>query len=422
MLPPNRNQQGDSPVRRRIHVESIQNPVTPEQLGIIREDHARRSTPVIEPDNSEEAPTNFNPRQDFVSRQRPNPNPPNRNKSEVSMEDVAAAFAKAGQPVRFNNPINKTNKANNLPLNELPDDDLPSPDEIMNEYRIHQSISDNPLAFREALPSNEVFYQHPALELRPFEVPEYAKLYRARSENDEGILVDTVDAVCSIDVRNLTVKDFRYLLYKLRTNSSLKAPYKLSYTSAYGNRCEYTLNNTNLDVKVLESTAEEYAGWQAQGLTMPTLRDIEEYNAMSKRLGKEGEFLWSRAKYVKGRNVVDKINNLQKMPPDFLFTEIEQFAAKFEAYGVTESVQLLDNKFEPKAALQKLRDDLAKIDSILENQSVAAVLADSLFTQRGVLVDDINRIERELQTTGEAAPKRETITFSIEIADFFPTL
>jgi hypothetical protein len=434
MLPPNRNRAApddNAPPRRRITVHTSNEPVTPEQLGSVREQHARR---IIQPNlpppqpqpRATPTPTNFDPRADFTRQQvnnspRQPPRPSSTDNNETTMEDVAAAFARAGQPVSFRKSPPASTPAANLSPTQLADN-LPSPDDVMHSYRIEKSLGGNPLSFREALPSNEVFYQHSALELRPFEVPEYAKLYRAREENDEGILFDTVDTVCSVDVRDLTIKDFRYLLYKLRINSSLKAPYKLSYTSAYGNRCEYTVNNTNLAVKVLEETAEEYAEWQAQGLTMPTLRDIEEYNGLNKRLGKEGEFLWSRAKYITGRNVEDKIAKLQKLPPDFLFTEIEQFAAKFEAYGVTESVQLQDNKFVPQEALQKLRLELARIDSILENQSVAVALANSLFAQRGVLTDDINRIEHELTTTGEAAPRSETITFSIEIADFFPTL
>lgn len=378
--------------------------------------------------NTEDNVNKFNPQQ--FSKLRLPPAPIKDKTAAIpektfTIEDIAAAFARAGQPApKMRNiaepPINK-------PAAEIPDA-IPTEHDQLTNNRITTALpNDNPFASREILPSNSVFYDYPALSLAPLDVPQYARLYKARRENDESGLIDVVNAACSIDVRDLTVKDFRYLLYKLRTMSSLKAPYKLSYTSAYGNRNDFTVTSTNLQVGILQAKAAEYEDYLLRGFIMPTLRDQEEFNSLQRSLAIEGEFYWGYAKYVAGSDVKDKIANLQTLPLRLgilaadLFAEIDLFAKKFEDYGVTESVELLDKQFKAEPALIKLRADVANIDNML-NGTLEAGFVNSLITRREDLTTDITRIETELANKGEAAPKRETIEFSIAIADFFPAV
>jgi hypothetical protein len=410
MQPPQSQNNSERP-HRRVQVNTRNESLAPEQVEALR---AQRATQLTNSDLTEDntEPRRFDPR--TSTRPVINPTKPN-------LDDVAAAFAAAGQPMQVKKVITNNSGGSNPP--EFTRNRVVAPEVALNNPRIEQPISGNPLSFRAVLPSNEVFYQHQQLELRPLEVPEYAKLYRARAENDESLLIDTIDAVCSIDVRNLTPKDFRYLMYQIRINSALKSPYELSYTSIYGNRCKFTVNNTTLTTKVLDATPEEYAEWQTKGLAMPTVRDLEEYNIIKSRLiGAEGEFLWSKAKYLRdGKNVEDKIRRLKAIPPNFIFEEIEQFAKRFEDYGVIESVQLEDNQFNPELALSKLHTDLRLLERSLHNQSLSPTTVELMLERQTNLLAEINRLSAAIDA-GEAAPLRETIPFSIEIADFFPTI
>lgn len=393
------SESGDTPQRRRINVTT--------QVGEIP------------------AGGRFNPQQ--FSRERTTPKP-------ASMEDLAAAFAKAGQPApQIRSAPDNTKRSGqaikNTEIPEPPDPILSEREELTNVRVTGQIDSDNPFATREALPSNEIFYKYPELILAPLEVPQYAQLYKARKENDESALIDVIGAATNIDIRDLTVKDFRYLMYKLRIISSVRAPYKLSYTSIYGNRNEFSINTTNLSVKILQDvTAEEYESYLERGFTMPTMRDQEEFNGLQRRLGNTGEFLWSHAKYIAGSDVNNKITNLRELPKKLgilaadLFADIDYFANKFENYGVTESVDLTDKHFNASKAIEKLSTEIANTDQLLINQTLSVALVNNLVNRRKELVDDMARIEAEIANTGEAAPKRETIEFSIEIADFFPVI
>jgi len=410
-----------NPERRRIRVQHS-GVINPAELAQVRQDHA--------------ASLNNPPREN--PNQAPVDNPPEPRALDIS--ELQAAFAKAGQAApKFNRPTAPETAREKLPTAreellsstaETPVSELPSSGNSLqtatelHQHRVNGNIAPGRFTVREILPSNGVFYNYPELAIRPLSVPDYAKLYRARAETDETLFIDTIaGCVSGVDVRDLSLKDFRYLLYKIRLISTLKSPYQLSYTSMYGNRCTYTVTSTSLDVKILAATAEEYQAWQQRGFNIPTLRDYEEYNSMAVKLSQEDDWLWSRAKYIQGSSVEDKIRRLkQEFDPDILFTDLEEFVRKFEEYGVTESVELADNKFNAQEALKKLREDLRRIDLVLEAPTLPPATADGLLTRRSDVAEEIRRLETELANTGEATPKRETITFSLEIADFFPVL
>lgn len=366
----------------------------------------------------------------------PTPNAPQNNPREnpqaASVEDVVGALRRAGQKaaiIRDNAESARSGQVLQQAQTEQERIELPeqiAPPQRQNNLRVLEPIDPNdPFASRESLPSNGVFYHIDDLTIAPLSVPAYAMLYKARRENNESGLIDVLCSACNVDLRELSLRDFRYLMYKIRILSSLKAPYNLTYTSLYGNRNSFSINDT-MAVKLLEVDPEEYTRAQARGLVIPSLRDFEEFNSQRERLGDEGDFYWPRAQYCQGDSVEEKIHTLKTRsrqlgirPADFL-VEIDEFAAKFDDYGVIESVELADKLFEPQKAIEYFTNLLSDLDSILLSGAIDAGRFEQLTERRDSLRTELQRIQTELSNTGEAAPMRETILFSIEIADFFP--
>jgi hypothetical protein len=436
-------------VRRRMQVNTPTTVITPGQVAAHRHAHAAEvmaEMDITRADTEASAISTFNPRDinriTPPNRQMPPPipnpipapttQPAPPDAQEKTMEDVMAAFAKAGQKATI---ISGPNRPVNPPIN--PEEDLgttiAAPEELTDEIglrnvRVEGAIEDTAEnSFRVDLPSNGVFYNFNSIMVRPFDVPELAKLYRARQQRSQTLLIDCVALVCEgIDVRDLTPRDFRYILYQLRINSFLRSPYRLTFTSFYGNRNEFTITESNLDVKLLQASPEEYAEWQARGLSMFTVRDQEEYDNSRQRLGEDAEFYWSRAKYCPGANVAEKIKSFHKICKehgiDFMFHEIEQFNRKFEDYGVTETVELTDQHFNAQVALERLNAEILATGSLLRDTTLAVSVADAALERINLLQTEVNRINQEILTSGEATPRRETIEFSIEVADFFPSI
>jgi len=438
-------------VRRRVQVSQSPTTISPNQVAAHRQAHAAEVMAELGGEGMDieaVAPaTTFNPRQ--INQPPPtNPNrivpqvrqippntppPPTMQTPTKTMDDVMAAFAKAGQKATIisdapNKPVNPEIERDDLNNTTAVPEGAGLADAHLNNLRVDEpfdNIDSN--SFRVDLPSNGVFYDSGAIQIRPFDVPELAKLYRARQQRSQTLLIDCVDSVCDgIDVRNLTPRDFRYILYQLRINSFLRSPYRLSFTSFYGNRNEFTITESNLDVKLLQATQEEYDEWRERGLVMFTVRDQEEYDNSRQKLGEDAEFYWSRAKYCPGNNVADKIKNFRKICKehgiDFMFHEVEEFNRKFEDYGVTETVELSDQHFDAKVALERLNAEVMATGALLRDTTLAVSVADAALERINLLQTDINRINTEILTSGEATPRRETIEFSIEVADFFPSI
>ena len=271
-------------------------------------------------------------------------------------------------------------------------------------------------------PSNCLFYDYNDFFIRPFIMQDFFKIYQGNTQKRDDIIVDTVDGTVSIDVWDLTAKDFRYLMYWQRLNSYTRNPYDLNWTSFYGNRNKITISKSTLKIKELQATREEYQQWLARGFKMPTMRDLNEYDLLEKDLDALDKFKWIRAKYLKGASVREKLDRADQISPDEFFIDVAEFVKLFEDYGVTEYAEATDAKFEGKAALATLDEYLRQNKTVVEignvNDAELPVLLDRIIK----IEDEIKRINTKISNLGEATPMRETVTFSINVTDFFPLL
>jgi hypothetical protein len=401
--------------RPRVIVTSHHTPVSQGEVASIRQQHARQITSGDDAEMFEDnAPIQFNPRKMGASP-IPEMEMP-QGKPTATMEDVTAAFARAGQKM-------KVEPQRRPRINPTPQVQESPPEVEFNTHRVTKPIGKIEDGYRVFLPSNNIFYEYPDLEMRQFDVPDLAVLFRAREEQDETLLIDAVAGTASVDVRDLTPADFRYLLYQHRLHDYLAHPYELTYTSFYGNRNTVTITKTNLRINMLKATKEEYAEALAKGLCIMTVRDQEEFNSLKPTLGPDADFYWSYAKHLQGETVRDKIDKIKskKVTPDFLFGEVVPFGKKFDDYGVIETIEIQDEKFDAEKAIAKLATEITEATAVLNNSAISVAVADRIFARIGVMQTELDRINTELQT-GEAAPKSETISFSIEIADFFPVI
>ena len=287
--------------------------------------------------------------------------------------------------------------------------------------RITNSVEKNlgKHAERVTFPSNGIFYPFTDATTRTFDVPDFAKIYKANTAKKDYMIIDIISNCLSVDARDLTQKDFRYLMYYQRINSFVRNPYKLTWQSFYGNENVITINNSTLDIVELDASREEYNEWLERGFCMPTVRDLEEFDNCKKDLDDEQLFYWTRAKYLRGENLAEKIAIAQTLDPDTFFVDTDAFVSKFEKYGVTEYIEVADEKFEAKKALEKLKAYVTENSQILSNQALSANLAEQILARLTATHEEIKRIEDSISNTGEAAPQRETISFSITLTDFF---
>jgi hypothetical protein len=75
------------------------------------------------------------------------------------------------------------------------------------------------------LPSNFYFYPFDTLSIRPFELAELKKIWRAYTQKEFKAIVEAINACIDQDAQLLTEDDFRFLMYWQRTNSYKSSTY-----------------------------------------------------------------------------------------------------------------------------------------------------------------------------------------------------
>jgi hypothetical protein len=346
-----------------------------------------------------------------------------------SLESIAKIFADAGQPFTVSEKHDPSAKKVPQPLKaRAPVVSQPDPIEEKTETetaksfdpRITSEIDQNlgEHAERLQLASNCIFYNFTDVTVRPFGLPDFTKIEKANRTKNETMIIDIVSGALDVDARDLTQKDFRNLMYHLRIVSFVRNPYRLSWTSIYGNVNVITLNKTTLKIKELNATREEYQEWVARGFCMPTMRDLEEYDGLEDSLDEDDKTRWIRAKYLVGNGFREKMARSHTLTPDEYYVDIKEFAQKFEDYGVIEYAEATDQHFNAEAALETLQGYLTTTEAMLqiyhgEEEQVEWNLK---------LIGLREEIARIASNPGEAAPKRETVEFSISLTDFFSVL
>jgi hypothetical protein len=279
---------------------------------------------------------------------------------------------------------------------------------------------------RLGIPSTCIPYDFADINFRKFDPFDLAKLHRARVEQSDPLMLDVLDGTIDQDARDLSVGDFNFLMYRQRLDSYLHSPFKINYKSRYGNDCEVILNDSNLKIIKLEMSQEEYDDWKAQGLVIPTMRDWE--LAQVNKLDVEQTWLWGRAQYLyvpltgdpKQNLFEEKITLLQENGTEGL-ERIRDYSERIK-HGVEETVDVTDNKFEPKTAIEYLRQRSTELRQAAEVFSSADIAVMQLIVQSNELSDEADLIEATIAKNETYKPRGEQIPLSIDLLSFFPQI
>lgn len=290
---------------------------------------------------------------------------------------------------------------------------------------------------RIELPSHFLPYEHNDLLIRPLNIKDIGTLYKATQSGSFSILVDVIGNCIksNLDVRDLTMGDFRYLMYWLRLNSYNSSPFEFPWVSRYGNKNIHVVKQSNLDIieiKMSETEYEEYTS--SYDIRIPTIRDTE--ITMGDDVSDEDEFLLMRAQYLReGKTPQEKVDLLQTMGIDVL-EAIRQFNEK-TTHGINESVSVIDTNFIPSKAVSYLRKEAEKLAREINVTNLSQVdpqIYQQAMEQYDGMIAEAEEIEsllnkrKELKDRGldpsvvSIQPKEEKIDISINLTRFFPNI
>jgi hypothetical protein len=244
-------------------------------------------------------------------------------------------------------------------------------------------------------------------------------LNRARkSGNNFSVLADVFDATIDQNIRLLCGPDFQYVLYWHRLNSFSKTPFRMYYTTKYGNRNEYTINKSNLKVEPLKLDEEEFQNLVSQNpFQIPTVSDAE--ILLTGKLTEDQYWAFERAQYLApdtslplSKQSQDRIARLEAGGIEML-ENIREFREKVGNFGVVEKVWITDYKFNPETYLANLRKSLDEVKK--QDNELSQEVADGLEKELLAL--------EEKYTSGQAiGPEEEEVTMNFSAWDMFPEL
>lgn len=283
---------------------------------------------------------------------------------------------------------------------------------------------------RQDFPSRHRSYGDGDIFVRPMNITNLSHLSAAANKQNFTMYIDALAPCISMDIRDLTPPDFTFFLYWLRRNTFPRTPMRITWTSKYGNQCEYRVEQSDLEIIELGLSEKEYASWVERGICLPTVRDMELLN--TENIPEEDRWRIELAQYIytEDKNpktyLRSKLNKLEEMGPEG-YLLIQEFA-KLITHGVVESVKVRDNKFEPTEAISYLTrtaDDLENAASQLiangfEQGQEVQLLA--LTQHISSLREDATKIQTALDNEEPYMPDEEVIALSINAMTFFPQI
>ncbi len=329
----------------------------------------------------------------------------------ANLENVLVGPEKIAIPQNRNDPYNTASSKPVAP---------PAPASI--EHRVTEPLIRDEDSFNERtiLPSGCIFYPFSDVQIRQFGVPDLSKLYRAVQNSDHMLFNDVIGATLNIDVRDLWIQDYQYILQWHKINSFIRLPYNTTWTSIYGNKNRSKVKMTDLIVEPLKMTKERYAYWESRGFKYPSLRDQEHYQSFSDNLNDDQKFLYERAAYLVGDSFDERVSRLSNEGIDILF-DLKEFRQELLEGKVYLQASLQDQHFEYDKSLNFLREAVKEINEILLNDtSIPESWEDSLIDRKSKIDQEIKRLESV--NPGEAEPMLETIPLNISAFDFFPDI
>lgn len=280
------------------------------------------------------------------------------------------------------------------------------------------------------LPSRCLFYNWSTIEIRRLTFDDLMLLNRALQRSDTTLLIDALGNTITQDIRELTIPDFRYVMFWHRLNSYIKSPYRVNYTSKYGNKIEVEITKSTLEEKKLDLPLERLAEWKAKGMDVPRMRDVEVVETAV--LDDDQRFAHDRAQWLSLNGLEERVEELraskdevptitariEKLASLSLETleDIRDFRSEVGDYGVVEKVKVTDNKFKPEVWIESLKSELSTLESTLASLGNKDSLAASIDIIRAEITSMENRI-----ANGEIIkPDEEEVTLSFNAWSLFP--
>lgn len=226
------------------------------------------------------------------------------------------------------------------------------------------------------MPSGFAFYDFADFHTKRLGVRDAAKVARAVRFRNMTVLVDALSAIATRDVRDLCLPDFEALCLWHKFNSYLKSPMEVTWTTRYGNRATVTTQTyLREDKRPFTASAEEVVAARSQGLTLPTVRDMEvllQVDDGGQGLDADDLYIFDRAQYLEvdyaraealrksgdpTPTVRARIERLEEMGDaradegrlaTTTLDDVDAFAAKFANFGVDEYCVIRDPEFDPR--------------------------------------------------------------------------
>lgn len=297
---------------------------------------------------------------------------------------------------------------------------------------------------RVELPSRCKMYKFKDIFARPLFVGELAALNAANVNDSFTMIIDALAPALSVDIRELTGPDFRFMMYWWRLNSFLNSPYTFRWYSRYGNLNQRVMSTSNQEIVEMTISDEELAKYAEKGIRYPLLRDEEAIKDSSDVKGVD-RWLLLRAQYValtpeeeqealnSGQWFTKRIEKLSRKPAWFL-EDIRSFTEQ-TAHGVKESFEAeSDDKFNPEKAAVYLRERVDMLAYQIDNASanVQPKQIEEMIQTAADYTAEADEIEaaineNKLRAERNEEPvaiqsRKEVINITMKVMDFFPTI
>jgi len=273
---------------------------------------------------------------------------------------------------------------------------------------------------------------YPEVHVRPMNMAVLKRLAAARAEEPARsftMMLDALQNCISIDIRSLSVPDLYFFQYWLRLNSYPRSPLTIQWTSKYGNANISRISGmSNFEMQEISMTREELKRWQKEGISIPTVRDMEVLISHELSADDEWEIQYSQYMYVENIDenyLKNKIQSFHAAGLDVI-TRIDEFS-NLIAHGVVEHVTCHDQHFDLDKAITYLLDEIEVLgislseiqkqeDTTERNASVLAIIQH---------LDSRNTLLKTLQTAKEnneeVRPEKEVVSIGLpDINMLFP--
>jgi hypothetical protein len=270
----------------------------------------------------------------------------------------------------FQNNINPNKKASAAKV-KAPIDNKPP---LKQQYSTDQDVfarsldPSHPDYRRHLLPSRGFFYEEKKdLVFRALRVGDLKKIQHFLNTNNISHLIDAIQNCVEegYNIRELTLDDFMYVVFRVVFDSHPKPEYKFVWSSFYGNDGEEvitpaTLETFDLDYKRL---LEELPEFRELGLT-PCL--VKSYEALhNNRFKEEDDTTWDQEKtwlyeevacYLDEASLEDQLSRAETMPlksPEFQKLKLFKQLSK---HSIRTEITATDKKFNPETAITVLKE------------------------------------------------------------------